>query len=214
MKIKFKKKIKLLNEDLEAIENKTLNDILLDNVYVDEVKNDGSIVHILTKDLFITHFDKQRYNELIDKKHWVSSDLKYDNRKKMESDKEYKFYLGKFDIEINLNNMNVKFFNLNNKRRSYWGKNCNAPHVDEDGKACLGDLSELMGYAISNNDLYLLIDLCIQYLQSVNLSDLAGKYVISWDLYIEDGDSLINYETGEKFEQTQISYKNIEELLF
>ena len=210
----YNKKIKLLNEDLEAIENKTLNDILLDNVYVDEVKNDGSIVHILTKDLFITHFDKQRYNELIDKKHWVSSDLKYDNRKKMESDKEYKFYLGKFDIEINLNNMNVKFFNLNNKRRSYWGKNCNAPHVDEDGKACLGDLSELMGYAISNNDLYLLIDLCIQYLQSVNLSDLAGKYVISWDLYIEDGDSLINYETGEKFEQTQISYKNIEELLF
>ena len=118
----------------------------------------------------------------------------------MESDKEYKFYLGKFDIEINLNNMDVKFFNLNNKRKSYWGKNCNAPHVDEDGKACLGDLSELMGYAISNNDLYLLIDLCIQYLQSVNLLDSAGRYVISWDLYIEDGDSLINYETGEKFE--------------
>lgn len=210
----YNKKIKLLNEDLEAIENKTLNDILLDNVYVDEVKNDGSIVHILTKDLFITHFDKQRYNELIDKKHWVSSDLKYDNRKKMESDKEYKFYLGKFDIEINLNDMNVKFLNLNNKRKSYWGKNCNAPHVDNDGIACLGDLSELMGYAISNNDLYLLIDLCIQYLQSVNLSDTAGKYVISWDLYIEDGDSLINYETGKKFEQTQISYKNIEELLF
>ena len=210
----YNKKIKLLNEDLEAIENKTLNDILLDNVYVDEVKNDGSIVHILTKDLFITHFDKQRYNELIDKKHWVSSDLKYDNRKKMESDKEYKFYLGKFDIKINLNDMDVKFFNLNNKRRSYWGKNCNAPHVDGDGNACLGDLSELMGYAISNNDLYLLIDLCIQYLQSVNLLDSAGKYVISWDLYIEEGDNLINYETGEKFEQTQISYKNIEELLF
>ena len=210
----YNKKIKLANEDLEAIENKTLNDILLDNVYVDEVKNDGSIVHVLTKDLFITHFDKQRYNELIDKKHRVSSDLKYDNRKKMESDKEYKFYLGKFDIKINLNDMDVKFSNLNNKRRSYWGKNCNALHVDGDGKACLGDLSELMGYAISNNDLYLLIDLCIQYLQSVNLLDLAGKYVISWDLYIEDGDDLINYETGEKFEQTQISYKNIEELLF
>lgn len=210
----YNKKIKLANEDLETIENKTLNDILLDNVYVDEVKNDGSIVHVLTKDLFITHFDKQRYNELIDEKYCVYNDLKYKNRKKMESDKEYKFYLGKFDIEINLNNMNVKFFNLNNKRRSYWNKNCNAPHVDEDGIACLGDLSELMGYAISNNDLYLLIDLCIQYLQSVNLSDLAGKYVISWDLYIEDGDSLINYETGEKFEQTQISYKNIEELLF
>lgn len=210
----YNKKIKLANEDLETIENKTLNDILLDNVYVDEVKNDGSIVHVLTKDLFITHFDKQRYNELIDEKYCVYDDLKYKNRKKMESDKEYKFYLGKFDIEINLNNMNVKFFNLNNKRRSYWNKNCNAPHVDEDGIACLGDLSELMGYAISNNDLYLLIDLCIQYLQSVNLSDLAGKYVISWDLYIEDGDSLINYETGEKFEQTQISYKNIEELLF
>lgn len=210
----YNKKIKLANEDLETIENKTLNDILLDNVYVDEVKNDGSIVHVLTKDLFITHFDKQRYNELIDEKYCVYDNLKYKNRKKMESDKEYKFYLGKFDIEINLNNMNVKFFNLNNKRRSYWNKNCNAPHVDEDGIACLGDLSELMGYAISNNDLYLLIDLCIQYLQSVNLSDLAGKYVISWDLYIEDGDSLINYETGEKFEQTQISYKNIEELLF
>lgn len=210
----YNKKIKLANEDLETIENKTLNDILLDNVYVDEVKNDGSIVHVLTKDLFITYFDKQRYNELIDEKYCVYNDLKYKNRKKMEFGKEYKFYLGKFDIEINLNNMNVKFFNLNNKRRSYWNKNCNAPHVDEDGIACLGDLSELMGYAISNNDLYLLIDLCIQYLQSVNLSDLAGKYVISWDLYIEDGDSLINYETGEKFEQTQISYKNIEELLF
>lgn len=210
----YNKRIKLANEDLETIENTTLNDILLDNVYVDEVKNDGSIVHVLTKDLFITHFDKQRYNELIDEKYCVYNDLKYKNRKKMESDKEYKFYLGKFDIEINLNNMDVKFFNLNNKRRSHWNKNCNAPHVDEDGIACLGDLSELMGYAISNNDLYLLIDLCIQYLQSVNLSDLAGKYVISWDLYIEDGDSLINYETGEKFEQTQISYKNIEELLF
>lgn len=208
------KKIKLANENLETIENKTLNDILLDNVYVDEVKNDGSIVHVLTKDLFITHFDKQNYNELIDKKYGVYDALRYKNRKKMESDKEYKFYLGKFDIEINLNNMDVKFFNLNNRRRSYWGENCNAPHVDNNGEACLGDLSELMAYAISDNDLCLLIDLCIQYLQSVNLSDLAGKYVISWDLYIEDGDSFINYETGEKFEQTQISYKNIEELLF
>ena len=78
----YNKKIKLLNEDLEAIENKTLNDILLDNVYVDEVKNDGSIVHVLTKDLFITHFDKQKYNNLIDRKYWICSSLEYDNRKK------------------------------------------------------------------------------------------------------------------------------------
>lgn len=210
----YNKKLKLANEDLEAIGNKVLNDILLDNAYVDEVKNEAHIIHVFTKDLFITYFDKQKYNDLIDKGCYICNNLEYTNRKKIELDKEYEFYLGKFDIEINLSNMNVKFFNLNNKRKSYWNRNCNAPHVDEDGMGCLGNLSELMGYAISNNDLRLLIDLCIQYLQSVNLSDLAGKYVISWDLYIKDGDNLINYETGENFKQTQISYENIEELLF
>lgn len=93
-----------------------------------------------------------------------------------------RYYIGKFDIRIQPATAEVKFINLNNKRRSYWGIACNHPHVDMVGKPCWGNVRTAVVTYIRENEYQALVTLLIGFLESVNTSDPAGKNITSWDV--------------------------------
>lgn len=96
-------------------------------------------------------------------------------------------YLGKMQIDINLNNYVARFINLNNTRYNYWGEDGHHPHVSNTGAACLGNLSETLAIANEENNLYIAVLQCIGFLQTYDPSDCAGAYYRAWDKVDEEG---------------------------
>ena len=110
------------------------------------------------------------------------------NRLDIVSDKGYTHVGGKYDIIINMNNVDVAFTS-DNKRKSYWTDNDPHPHVNgRSGEPCLGNLSSTVAELCSQGELYALVLTCIDFLQSANTSDPAGKNVRNWDMINEDGE--------------------------
>lgn len=98
------------------------------------------------------------------------------------------YYLGNYTIHINIADSTVRFTNQSGLlRRSYWGSQCHHPHCNESGRPCLGNISTQVVELIGSLDLAFLVNLCISYLQSVNISDAAGKYIVNWPICKEDG---------------------------
>lgn len=91
-------------------------------------------------------------------------------------------YIGKFNIEIDPVASSVTFNNLNNRRRSYWGAECHHPHVDQNGRACWGNVGSAISTYIKQNEYQALASLLIGFLESVNTSDPAGRHITSWDV--------------------------------
>ena len=62
----------------------------------------------------------------------------------------YRFYVGRFNIELDFSSTRTTIMNLDpeNRRQSYWGSDCQHPHVSSTGAPCLGacaaPLSEAM----------------------------------------------------------------------
>lgn len=96
--------------------------------------------------------------------------------------------LGKMEIKIKLDNYNVNFFNLGNRRKSYWGDNCNHPHVGQDGYACLGNLDGMLIECKETNNLYAAFLLAVNFLQTFEPDDPAGEYYVCWDKVDENGE--------------------------
>lgn len=98
------------------------------------------------------------------------------------------YYFGDYIISIDITNNTVRFTNKSGlTRKSYWGANCQHPHCSEDGRPCLGNLSTQVVELLKSLDLAFLVNLCISYLQSVNLHDIAGRNVVNWPLCDENG---------------------------
>lgn len=91
-------------------------------------------------------------------------------------------YIGKFIIKINPISGEINFNNINNRRRSYWGPSCHHPHVDQQGRACWGNVSSAIRTYISQNEYQAVASLLIGFLESVNTTDPAGKNITSWDV--------------------------------
>lgn len=101
------------------------------------------------------------------------------------------YYLGNYTIDINISEKTVRFKNTSNiLRRSYWGPCCHHPHCNGDGKPCLGNISTQVIELICSLDLAFLVNLCISYLQSVNVNDAAGRYIVNWPVCDENGNIL------------------------
>lgn len=102
-------------------------------------------------------------------------------------DKNKRYYGGRYTIEMNLITSTVRFFG-DNPRRSYWTSLDPHPHVNgNSGEACLGNIASTIAELCSQYQLYPLTLLCIDFLESVNPADSAGKYVTNWDLVDENG---------------------------
>lgn len=89
--------------------------------------------------------------------------------------------IGEFRIEIPYTGKgNVRWHNLTRQIQAYEGRSCQAPHVFTDGSACLGTLKEAMPELIANCEYFALTTLAINFIESVNTSDSAGKYIYRW----------------------------------
>lgn len=136
--------------------------------------------------------------ELISK-HKLCSDISLDRRGGgieittndiyMYDENDNRYYLGKmmFSIPIINVNENLRIYNLNNKRYSYWGEDCHHPHVSTTGNPCFGNTSSTVALYNTERQYYALFLLLVNYCQSVDINDAAGLYVVSWDKVDEEG---------------------------
>lgn len=101
----------------------------------------------------------------------------------------YKFYIGKFKINVNMSENKVSFENLTseNKRHSAWGDYCMHPHISDRGIACLGEAAEPIMMACKDFRIDILAIILISYLESINPDDSAGKNLTNWDVVDENG---------------------------
>ncbi len=130
-----------------------------------------------------TYVEKVEFKTITQKLRITTKDI-YMTSPEIEDDIRY---LGKMQIDINLDNYAVRFTNLNNTRYNYWGEDGHHPHVGSSGSACLGNLSDTLALANQSNDLYIAVLQCIGFLQTYDPSDCAGAYYRAWDRVDEDG---------------------------
>lgn len=121
---------------------------------------------------------------------------------------KFKYRIGEFKIRLhcpsksqlqtNCTIESVKFINLTPgcKRRSYWGFKCHHPHVNKDGSPCLGNGRAIYD-CIREFDIFGATVLALEYLQSVNTADAAGRYITSWDI-VDEEDNII--QLGYKYD--------------
>ncbi len=90
--------------------------------------------------------------------------------------------IGAFLIEIYTDNGDIRWYNLTRQVDGYdWGKS-QAPHINGKGKACLGTMTEIVPELVANYEFAALTMVAIQFVESVNTDDAAGKYIDRWPL--------------------------------
>jgi hypothetical protein len=78
--------------------------------------------------------------------------------------------LGCYRIEISLEGV-VKWFNLGGAQRGYHGGRFQAPHVRENGIACLGKMETVFPDLIAKNEFAVVTQLAIAFLENLNVTD-------------------------------------------
>ena len=171
LEAKIKKAKKILEAKKNSLE-KAVEEI--------DVKNIEQQLEAIKSNIYV---EKVEFKELTQKLRITTKDI-YMTSPEIENDIRY---LGKMQIDINLNNYIVRFTNLNNTRYNYWGDGGHHPHVSGTGSACLGNLSDTLAIANEENNLYIAALQCIGFLQTYDPSDCAGAYYRAWDRVDEDG---------------------------
>lgn len=98
-----------------------------------------------------------------------------------------RYYIGNMRIELQPENTRVRFFG-DNPRRSYWTERDPHPHVNgRNGEACLGNIAPTIAELCSQMELYALVMICIDFLESVNTDDPAGRNINRWDKVDDQG---------------------------
>lgn len=183
---------------LESAE--TLPPVTIANKWVRHIQVTNNGFSIFTHPLFITYVDKDLFERFALHNSEYSKYARKLTDIKENLGKKYGWYVGQFNISIDLmNDWQVTFMNLDNARNAFWHDgsrpSCH-PHVDGRGKGCLGNLSELIAFAQSNFEIETLIDSLIGYVQSSNIDDPAGYKLYKWDLV--NMETMKDVITGEK----------------
>lgn len=84
-------------------------------------------------------------------------------------------WLGAFDITINLENASIRLQNLNTMRQGR-----HHPHVTGNGEPCFGGHHDDFSQLATTGEMYLLFELLLQYLETLNLRDSWGAYGAYW----------------------------------
>ena len=95
---------------------------------------------------------------------------------------EVTFDIGKFRIEIYFNGENggLLFFNTTRKGKGrYNGYNVHHPHVKGNGAPCLGNITGMIAQLIAEYQFAAITALAIQFLETVNVEDAAGKDIFN-----------------------------------
>ena len=171
LEAKINKAKKILEAKKDALEK------ISDEV---DVKNIEQQLEAIKNNKYV---EKVEFKKLTQKLRITTKDI-YMTSPEIEDDIRY---LGKMQIDINLNNYMPRFTNLNNTRYNYWGDDGHHPHVSGTGSACLGNLSETLAMANEENNLYIAVLQCIGFLQTYDPADCAGAYYRAWDRVDEEG---------------------------
>jgi archaellum component FlaC len=95
------------------------------------------------------------------------------------------YEIGEFRITIPLKESvtNIKWINLTRTIDGITNTQY-APHVfNESGTACLGSAQPIMADLKAKYEIKALIAICIQFIESVNITDAAGKYLTKFPVY-------------------------------
>jgi hypothetical protein len=102
-------------------------------------------------------------------------------------EKGNRYYGGNYTIELVPEHSVVKFFG-DNPRRSHWSQRDPHPHVNgQNGEPCLGNLAPTIAELSAQYELYALTICAIDFLESVNTADVAGRRVENWDKVDDNG---------------------------
>ena len=58
--------------------------------------------------------------------------------------------------------------------------NMNAPHVDPNGNACMGNTRDLFPALIQKREFASAVQLAIAFVEAVNVADNWGAYITNW----------------------------------
>jgi hypothetical protein len=83
-------------------------------------------------------------------------------------------WLGSFEIELTLSTGSIRLRNLDTRRGGR-----DHPHV-VDQRPCFGGHSDSFAQLMSNGDLFVLYELLIQFIETLNLEDEWGRYGAYW----------------------------------
>lgn len=90
------------------------------------------------------------------------------------SDTDESRWLGSFRIELNIARSQIRLNNLSTRRGGR-----DHPHIT-DGLPCFGGHSTSFMQLLANGDIYVLFELLIQYIETLNLEDEYGRYGSYW----------------------------------
>ncbi len=89
-------------------------------------------------------------------------------------------------------------FDSDCKHSSYWSTQDPHPHVDGlSKKACLGNIESTVAELCSQMQLYALAMILIDFLESANVSDAAGKCVVSWPEIDKNGNPICHNDNNK-----------------
>lgn len=107
---------------------------------------------------------------------------------------------GEYTIKINMFTSDV-YFDSTCKRRSYWSLKDPHPHVDgQTKKACLGNIDSTVAELCSQMQLYALTMILIDFLESANVADAAGKCVVNWPEIDEEGNPVYTSDCDDDYD--------------
>lgn len=186
--LKSKQRRFIENVESYKIELKRALDNLNFNMkQLSEIKDDkGTIAEKIIKDL-----DLILGCDLIDDIH-LTDNNKFDIFTKdliITDDKGRRFKGGRFEINLDIRSSYVKFKGSLEKK-GYWSDKDPHPHISKSGNACLGNVSSTIAELCSQNELYALTLLLLDFLQSANTKDPAGENVKNWQQIDEDGNEI------------------------
>ena len=88
--------------------------------------------------------------------------------------------IGKFKISISQAD-GLRWENLTRQVNAYEGGQM-APHIWKTGKACLGNMESVFPELLANYEYSILAQMAIQFVESVNVDDSAGKHIDKWPI--------------------------------
>lgn len=88
--------------------------------------------------------------------------------------------IGKFKISISQSG-GLRWENLTRRVDAYKDRQM-APHIWSDGKACLGNMDSVFPELLANYEYSILAQMAIQFVESVNVDDAAGKHINKWPI--------------------------------
>ena len=88
--------------------------------------------------------------------------------------------IGEFEIKIPMDGRGGVRWNNLTRRVDGYSSNQMAPHIWKDGDACLGNTKEIFPELIANYEFSIVALMAIQFVESVNVDDAAGKHIHLW----------------------------------